>query len=380
MKKLLIVNDNLELGGIQKSLINLLQELKQEYEISLLLLYKSGPLLAKVPEEVRVIAANKMFGVVGATRKALRKNKLGYVWKGFLCVLANKISKKFAIKFAGIFQKKVSGYDAVISFSHASKENSLVSCCAEFVLDKTVAKEKICFIHCDYSNENNRCTYTDTLYSSFSRIACCSESVKNRFLTVLPELKDRTYAVRNFYDMSFGIDRECTFYEYDCQYINLVTVARMTEEKGIGRALRALCESERKDIRYYIVGDGPERKYLESFICKNGLEDRVVLFGTTERPEEYMRNADYLLVPSLHEAAPMVFDEAKMLGVKVIATDTTSAREMLGDGDGVVCENSEMALIQVLRGITKPDKIGTNGKTYTNELQRKQFASLMEEI
>jgi len=380
MKKLLIVNDNLELGGIQKSLINLLQELDREYDITLLLLYKSGPLLAKVPAGVRIITANKMFGVVGATRKALKENKSGYLWKGFLCMLAKIISKKSAIKVAGIFQKKLLGYDAVISFSHASKGNSLVSCCAEFVLQKTIAEEKICFIHCDYSNEDNRCAYTDRLYSCFSRIACCSESVKKRFQIVLPQLEDRIYTVRNFYDLSFGYDENKVSYEYKREFINLVTVARMTEEKGIGRALRAICESGREDIRYYIVGDGPERKYLEAFIYENGLEDRVVMFGNSEKPEEYMRDADYLLVPSLHEAAPMVFDEAKMLGVKVITTETTSACEMIRDEDGVVCENSEEGLIQVLREIKKPYKSKKNGEGYSNVLQKEQFALMMEGI
>lgn len=380
MKKLLIVNDNLELGGIQKSLINLLQEIKSEYEITLLLLHKSGPLLAKVPDGVRVVTANKMFGVLGATRKALKGNKLEYVWKGFLCVLAKLTSKSMAVKVAGVFQKRLRGYDAVISFSHASKGNSLTSCCAEFVLQKTVANEKICFIHCDYSNESNRCAYTDQLYSSFSRIACCSESVRRRFLTVLPQLKSRTYTVRNFYDSFFGSNDKAVSYEYKQEYINLVTVARMTEEKGIGRALKALFESRREDIRYYVVGDGPERKCLETFICENGLENRVVLFGNSEKPEKYMRNADYLLVPSLHEAAPMVFDEAKMLGVKVITTDTTSAQEMIEDADGYVCENSENGLVQVLRKIEKPQIAVKDRKSYTNELQKAQFAQIMEGI
>ena len=42
MKKILIVNNNLDMGGIQKSLVNLVKEVYEEYDITLLLFRKSG--------------------------------------------------------------------------------------------------------------------------------------------------------------------------------------------------------------------------------------------------------------------------------------------------------------------------------------------------
>ena len=42
MKKILIVNNNLDMGGIQKSLVNLVKEVYKEYDITLLLFSKSG--------------------------------------------------------------------------------------------------------------------------------------------------------------------------------------------------------------------------------------------------------------------------------------------------------------------------------------------------
>lgn len=42
MKKILIVNNNLDMGGIQKSLVNLVKEVYEEYDITLLLFSKSG--------------------------------------------------------------------------------------------------------------------------------------------------------------------------------------------------------------------------------------------------------------------------------------------------------------------------------------------------
>ena len=54
MKKILIVNNNMHIGGIQKSLLNLLTALTQyrgaEYEIDLLLFAKCGALLDEIPK------------------------------------------------------------------------------------------------------------------------------------------------------------------------------------------------------------------------------------------------------------------------------------------------------------------------------------------
>ena len=55
MKKILIVNNNLDMGGIQKSLVNLVKEVYEEYDITLMLFSKSGSLLRELPESVKII-------------------------------------------------------------------------------------------------------------------------------------------------------------------------------------------------------------------------------------------------------------------------------------------------------------------------------------
>ena len=55
MKKLLIVNNNLHIGGVQKALLNLLDEIAGDYEITLLLFSDCGALRGRVPDGVRVI-------------------------------------------------------------------------------------------------------------------------------------------------------------------------------------------------------------------------------------------------------------------------------------------------------------------------------------
>ena len=54
MKKLLIVNNNMRVGGVQKSLYNLLWSLDYtEYEVTLLLFSKTGVYLDSLPDTLR---------------------------------------------------------------------------------------------------------------------------------------------------------------------------------------------------------------------------------------------------------------------------------------------------------------------------------------
>ena len=52
MKKLIIVNNNMRIGGVQKSLVNLLSEIKDQYDVTLLLFSKTGEYLENIPPSV----------------------------------------------------------------------------------------------------------------------------------------------------------------------------------------------------------------------------------------------------------------------------------------------------------------------------------------
>ena len=99
------------------------------------------------------------------------------------------------------------------------------------------------------------------------------------------------------------------------------------------------------------------------------------MLGELYQPYSYLSQADWLLVPSFHEAAPMVFDESIMLGTKVITTDTTSADEMIGSSHGIVCENSTEGIVRALLRIEKTGKHRTTH--FDNEMQRRQFEELL---
>ena len=71
MKKILIVNNNLDMGGIQKSLVNLVKDVHKEYDITLLLFSRSGSLLREIPKTVKIITPLKAYRILGLEKKEI---------------------------------------------------------------------------------------------------------------------------------------------------------------------------------------------------------------------------------------------------------------------------------------------------------------------
>lgn len=371
MKKILIVNNNLDMGGIQKSLINLLKEVHREYDITLLLFSKSGILLNDVPGTVKIITPNKCYRILGLTKSELKHYSFLFGLKYLLMKFASIFSRRSAMKLLGIFQKKIKGYDTVISYSHLLHHKCFGNGCGDFVLDKVVCKNKICMIHCDYLHSGYMSEKNNKEYDEFNKIACCSESVRRRFIQGAKIPEEKVYTLRNFYDFDIVELASENPYKYENSYINLVIVARLSSEKGIDKAIDALYASGRVDIRYYIIGDGPQKDLLQRKIKEYRMEKQIFILGEQQNPYRYMINADYLLVSSLHEAAPMVFDEANILGLRIISTNTTSAMEMIGDNNGIVCDNLKSVLKQL-------QSVGCNYmELRTNQLQIGQLSGLV---
>lgn len=69
MKKLIIVNNNMKVGGVQKSLCNLLWAIDGRYDVTLYLFCKTGAYLDELPPGVRVVACSSLFRYLGVSQQ-----------------------------------------------------------------------------------------------------------------------------------------------------------------------------------------------------------------------------------------------------------------------------------------------------------------------
>ncbi|WP_158555783.1 glycosyltransferase [Peribacillus glennii] len=387
-KKVLFVNNNLVAGGVQRSLVNLIHQIKDEYEITLFVFNCSGDYAKLIPPEVKVIEASPFLKLLGMSQAQTKKMGIIFYVARAACALYTKIfSNHFPLSFLVSTQKKLSGFDVAISFLHNENEKILYGGCNEFVLKRVKAKQRITFIHCDILNNGTNTARNRSIYKYFDKIAAVSEGCRRNFIKAVPELEEKTYCVYNCHNFSEYYDKSIINpIEYPLDCLNIVTVARLSPEKGIIRGISIIKRliKENYRIRWHIIGGGPQRSEIEKEILNNNLSEHIILYGNQENPYRYIKNADVFLLPSIHEAAPMVFEEAKFLGVPIITTNTISAREMIREGkEGIVSGNNEEELYNSLRRVVDQPAILQKYKEYlriqnfSNETAIKQFSNLI---
>ncbi|MDO4562963.1 MAG: glycosyltransferase [Clostridia bacterium] len=351
-KKLLIVNNNLAIGGIQKSLVNLLWQVRDKYDITLLLLSRCGELMDTLPPNVRIIEPPRRMRIMGMSQSEAKKAGFYVFALRTLCALWTKVfSTRLPFFLLTRSYKMDELFDYAVSFMQNASPKLFYGGCNEVVLNCVRAEKKVGFIHCDYKNYEGNCRYNIEICRRLDAIAACSTSCRERFLEVVPDMAGRVFAVHNCYNFD---ELRQLGEEYEAELpdtFNVLTVARISEEKGILRMLPIIARlRENHSFVWHIVGDGVQRDEALKTIEKLNLENTVILHGQKRNPYPYFKKADLLLVPSYNEAAPMVYGEAEFFSLPILTTDTTSARELVEKrGCGLVCENTAEGIESALQ-------------------------------
>lgn len=387
-KRLIFVNNNLHNGGIQRSLLNLLANLQGQCQITLLLMSDTGEYREQLPPEIQVLHCPPLLRILGMSQRELWTKAKGlYFLRSFLAVLCRILGNSLPLRVLSLFQKQLGPYDIAISCMQNERPSILYGGANEIVLYRIQAKKKIAMVHADLLHCGSNTPVVRKLYSQFDFILTCSKGCRDHFLCAFPELRNLVRVVPNFHDFVgisyFSNQNPVT---YPGNKIHVITVARLSEEKGLERALDAIqaCLAAGIPISYQIVGDGPKRVALQKYAVKLGISAYVVFHGFQGNPYRFMRNADLFLLPSYHEAAPLVFTEAKYLGLPILATNTSSVRELiLEDHAGWVCENTTQDIAHCLKRICRNPKAlkekrdWLSRRNYTNEEAAKQWNNLL---
>ena len=138
----------------------------------------------------------------------------------------------------------------------------------------------------------------------------------------------------------------------------LVTVGHLVARKRHADVLRALwlLRDSHPDLRWVVVGEGPEREPLEHLARELGLADRVVLRGqlAPEQALEAAWDASVFVLPSIDEAFGVAYIEAMAGGVPAIGCIGEAGPEEIaaaGEGMRLVPPGDPEALASELRGL-----------------------------
>jgi glycosyltransferase involved in cell wall biosynthesis len=388
-KTIALVMTSMNTGGIATSINNLMEALpKDKYEIDLILFNSDS--INRIPERGVIISAGKYMRQIAINqKKSLEESfwlaSFRYILGGICKIFGHGLAYSILLNNTEALEKE---YDFAISCSQSGPQKSLYGGCNEYVLKKINAKQKITFIHCDYKRYGLHSKYSHKIYGKFDKIAAVSQSVKKCFLKCEPEYRNKTYVVSNFqnYDAIRKMS-EMESLEYDHSKVNFITVARLGKEKGHMRMLPILLHIKKQgfDFVWHIVG-GDENDAPPEFLEKlkeYKLESNIILHGKQSNPYRFLKNTDFLLIPSYHEAAPMVYAEAMCLGVPILTTDTLSAKELVEAQEiGLVCENTddaiEESIISILRNPKQLEKYKNKQYLANNDKAYCEFEKMLE--
>jgi glycosyltransferase involved in cell wall biosynthesis len=88
----------------------------------------------------------------------------------------------------------------------------------------------------------------------------------------------------------------------------------------------------RRDARFVVIGDGPERTALETDARRLGIADRIAFLGHRDDALELYAGLDLLVLTSRYEGLPFIVLEAMGLGIPVVAPRIAGMDEAVADG------------------------------------------------
>jgi glycosyltransferase involved in cell wall biosynthesis len=142
----------------------------------------------------------------------------------------------------------------------------------------------------------------------------------------------------------------------------LLAVARLTGQKGIDVAIRALAELP-ADTVLVVLGEGPERAALVRQARELGVEARVFLLGRVPDVAAWLGRATILVHPARWEGFGLGVLEAMLAGLPVVATDVSALPELVVDGEtGVLVkpDDAEALASGIVRALDRP-QLGARG-------------------
>lgn len=160
-------------------------------------------------------------------------------------------------------------------------------------------------------------------------------------------------------------------------------IGRLQGHKGHIYLLEAIakCRREGVDCKCVIAGEGPERPRLEAKIKELGLAGQVRLLGLRKDIEDILLSLDVLVQPSvIREGLPLVLAEGASAGLALIATAVGGNPEIVNDGVNgfLVPQRDAVILAGKIKSLSKnPSELKRMGEASRGIWQEKFNSEIM---
>lgn len=358
-KRVLFVMNTLGHAGAETALLELLNRLEASYEIDLYVLMGQGELVSKLPAGVRLLnrsfsdtsvhSAKGRLRMAGTAMKAMFSRATVIRLFPYLCRNLWAMLKKHRIQTDKLLWRVLSDGGMRISQEYDLAVAFLEGGAAYYVADHVKARKKVAFIHIDYEQAGYTRSLDRDCYLQFDALFPIAEEIRDKLLLIYPECAGRTHLFHNMINREVILKKSVRGEGFTDGYTGtrILTVGRLTSQKSYPVAIQAmkLLKDAGCQARWYVLGEGEERRVLERQIAEYGLEEDFILVGAVENPFPYYRQADLYVHATQYEGKSIAIQEAQILGCAIIASDCTGNREQIIHGsDGLLCKLSPEAV------------------------------------
>ena len=378
------VVDSFIIGGHSSSILSLLRLADTSaLDVTLVYFFADQIILDKVPSSVRLICMRQS----GLHRRIIRFIKKRIATRlakmpFFTSKTSNYMSmvQRASLKIAKRIRAIEEEYDVAIAGMEVLS--------TYYVAEKVKARRKIAWIHTNYIDAKLDARIDDRFYSTYDMIVTVSSECKEAFDLSFPQHADKSVIIRNTIDDLFireQSNEQITDMQVSPGTLCIVTVARIdNKSKRFDRIIDACNYLNGKGFQYkwYIIGDGNDRRFVESGITKYSLQNHLILLGQKSNPYPYIKRADLFVLLSIYEGRPITINESHLLGCPTIVTDYASAREQVPKAYGEVIDNDNQTISQNLynticqRGLIETWKTNLEHYHIDNSESIKRFQEL----
>lgn len=338
MKKILFLIESLHLGGAEKSLISLLNNLDlDKYEIEILQYKKGGEFEKFIPAGIKLSSIDYKPSLLERIKFRIFKF-LNYNKKYHNAQMLWKSIKTSIPKHEG-------HYDIAIGWGQGFA--------SYFISQKVNALKKIAWVNIDYEKAGYYAPQDKSIYKEFDKIIGVSPFVQQEMKNTYPEYD--VIFIRDIIDEveinSWSLQQKKI--EFNKNKVNIVSVGRLAKQKSFQFAIEAvnILTNKGHNIHLYIIGEGSEREYLENLISEKGLKNCISLVGYEENPFPYIKDCDIYLQSSIFEGLGRTIIEAGILNKPIVTTNFPTASQILTNNEtGLIVD---MEPIEIANAIDK---------------------------
>lgn len=389
MKKILFVINSLTIGGSEKSLVSILNILDYDkYDIDLLML-KRGEVFEKyVPNKVNILDIPKYYEFLGNKKiKISPFKKMKYIYCRIKCSIQLRTNryKKQVINNQQIFYKNQKNilekldkrYDVAIAYAQGFP--------TYLVADKINASKKIAWINCDYTATLYDKKMDEGFYDKFNKIIAVSENGKQSIINVNKKYEKKIEVIRDIVDSKLirKMSKE-KIKKFDKKYINILTVARLViTYKGYDILIKTakLLKKNNYKFKWYVIGDGPDKKEIEKLIKHYNLSNEIILLGSKSNPYPYMKECDIYVQTSRKEGFGLTVIEAKTLKKPIVCTNFNSAKEIINNNiDGLIVNIDHISIFEGIKKYIKDTEFKRKVQSNLNKLNECSLSNDINKI